>query len=144
LKEFFLAQLFLVVASIGIAQQSQPVMSTVDRAKLPPNLRNLPLHRLSSGALMLLNRDNNLVLPPRTITTAKGETTAEEAASAPVALDLRIGPNIRLGNDPPALPFNMRAQARTRISSLAYFKRVVLRPAAGRSTAVTLFRTTAA
>ena len=72
-------------------------MPPVDRAKLPPNLRNLPLHRLSSGALMLLNRDNNLVLPPRSITSAKGETTTEEAASAPVALDLRIGPNIRLG-----------------------------------------------
>jgi len=116
LKEFFLALLFLLVASIGIAQQSQPVMPAVDRAKLPPNLRNLPLHRLSSGALMLLNRDNNLVLPPRTITTAKGETMAEEAASAPVALDLRIGPNIRLGNDPPALPSNMRAQAEPHIA----------------------------
>jgi hypothetical protein len=116
LKEFFLALLFLLVASIGIAQQSQRVMPAVDRAKLPPNLRNLPLHRLSSGALMLLNRDNNLVLPPRTITTAKGETTGEEAASAPVALDLRIGPNIRLGNDPPALPSNMRAQAEPHIA----------------------------
>jgi len=116
LKEFFLALLFLQVASIGIAQQSQRVMPAVDRAKLPPNLRNLPLHRLSSGALMLLNRDNNLVLPPRTITTAKGETTGEEAASAPVALDLRIGPNIRLGNDPAALPSNMRAQAEPHIA----------------------------
>ena len=91
-------------------------MPQVDRAKLPPNLRNLPLHRLSSGALMLLNRDNNLVLPPRSITTAKGGATAEEAASAPVALDLRIGPNIRLGNDPSALPFNMRAQAEPHIA----------------------------
>src|SRR5438105_5626521 len=91
-------------------------MPPVDRAKLPPNLRNLPLHRLSSGALMLLNRDNNLVLPPRTITTAKGKTTEEEAASAPVALDLRIGPNIRLGNDPSGLPSNMRAQAEPHVA----------------------------
>src|SRR4029453_3835980 len=65
LKEF-LALLLLLIGSIAVAQQSQPVvMPPVDRAKLPPNLRNLPLHRLSSGALMLLNRDNNLVLPPR-------------------------------------------------------------------------------
>jgi len=92
------------------------VMPPVDRAKLPPNLRNLPLHRLSSGALMLLNRDNNLVLPPRTITTAKGETTTEKAASGPVALDLRIGPNIRLGDDPAALPSGMRAQAEPHIA----------------------------
>ena len=91
-------------------------MPPVDRAKLPPNLRNLPLHRLSSGALMLLNRDNNLVLPPRSIASAKGETTAEVAASVPVALDLRIGPNIRLGNDPAALPSNMRAQAEPHIA----------------------------
>jgi len=117
LKEFFLALLFLAVGSIAVAQQSQPlIMPPVDRAKLPPNLRNLPLHRLSSGALMLLNRDNNLVLPPRSITTAKGGTTTEEAASAPVALDLRIGPNIRLGDDPSALPSTMRAQAEPHIA----------------------------
>src|SRR5437870_1107188 len=104
---------------MALAQQgqSQPaLMPPVDRAKLPPNLRNLPLQRLSSGALMLLNRDNNLVLPPRSITTAKGETTTEKAASAPVALDLRIGPNIRLGNDPSALPSNMQAQAEPHIA----------------------------
>jgi hypothetical protein len=117
LKESLVALLLLLAGSIAVAQQTLPVvMPPVDRAKLPPNLRNLPLHRLSSGALMLLNRDNNLVLPPRSITTAKGATTAEEAASAPVALDLRIGPNIRLGNDPPALPSNMRAQAEPHIA----------------------------
>jgi hypothetical protein len=117
LKESFLALLLLLVGSIAMAQQSQPATRPpVDRAKLPPNLRNLPIHRLSSGALMLLNRDNNLVLPPRSITNAKGEITTEEAASAPVALDLRIGSNIRLGNDPSALPSNMRAQAEPHIA----------------------------
>jgi hypothetical protein len=117
LKEFFLALLLLLIGSIAVAQQSRPVMMPpVNRAKLPPNLRNLPLHRLSSGALMLLNRDNNLVLPPRSITAVKGETTTEEAASAPVALDFRIGSNIRLGNDPSALPSNMRAQAEPHIA----------------------------
>jgi hypothetical protein len=104
---------------MALAQQgqSQPaLMPPVDPGKLPPNLRNLPLQRLSSGALMLLNRDNNLVLPPRSITTAKGETTTEKAASTPVALDLRIGPNIRLGDDPSALPSSMRAQAEPHIA----------------------------
>jgi hypothetical protein len=117
LKESLLTLSLLVIGSIAVAQQRQPpVMPAVDRAKLPPNLRNLPLHRLSSGALMLLNRDNNLVLPPRSITTAKGESTTAEAASAPVALDLRIGPNIRLGNDPSSLPANMRSQAEPHIA----------------------------
>ena len=83
----------------------------MDRGKLPPNLRNLPLERLSSGALMLLNRDDNLVLPPRITTTAKGGTTTEEQVTGPVMLDPRVGPNIRLGDDPAALPPSMRAQA---------------------------------
>ena len=107
----------LFVGSLVFAQTGQsPVKPPVDRAKLPPNLRNLPLERMSSGALMLLNRDNNLVLPPRIEMTAKGATVTQEAVSGPVALDLRIGPNIRLGNDPPALPPNMRAQAEPHIA----------------------------
>ena len=89
----------LFLGSLAFAQTGQsPAKPTVDRAKLPPNLRNLPLERMSSGALMLLNRDNNLVLPPRPKMTAKGTTITQEAVSGPVALDLRIGPNIRLGN----------------------------------------------
>ncbi|HEY4758780.1 MAG TPA: hypothetical protein VIH43_09475, partial [Chthoniobacterales bacterium] len=90
-------------------------MPPVDRAKLPANLRNLPLERMSSGALMLLNRDNNIVLPPRSLTTPNG-TVTEEALTGPVVLDLRMGPNIRLGNDPPALPPTMRAQAEPHIA----------------------------
>ena len=107
----------LFLGSLAFAQTGpSPAKPPVDRAKLPPNLRNLPLERMSSGALMLLNRDNNLVLPPRVETTAKGATVTQEAVSGPVALDLRIGPNIRLGNDPSALPPNMRAQAEPHIA----------------------------
>src|SRR5207248_10041914 len=87
------------------------MMPPVDRTKLPPNLRNLPLDRLSSGALMLLNRDDNLVLPPRMKTTAKGGASTEEQVIQPVRLDPRVGPNIRLGDDPARLPPSMRAQA---------------------------------
>ncbi|PYK68196.1 MAG: hypothetical protein DME45_08695 [Verrucomicrobia bacterium] len=112
-----LALSLLFLGSMVFAQTGQSqARPSVDRAKLPPNLRNLPLERMSSGALMLLNRDDNLVLPPRTATTAKGETTTEKAASGQVALDLRIGPNIRLGNDPSALPSGMRAQAEPHIA----------------------------
>ncbi|HKS31756.1 MAG TPA: sialidase family protein, partial [Chthoniobacterales bacterium] len=107
----------LFLGSIAFAQTGQNLAKPpVDRAKLPPNLRNLPLERMSSGALMLLNRDNNLVLPPRIETTAKGATITQEAISRPVVLDLRIGPNIRLGNDPSALPPGMRAQAEPHIA----------------------------
>jgi hypothetical protein len=110
LKGSFLVLLLFLSGSIAWAQQGRlPLRPPVDRTKLPSNLRNLPLERMSSGALMLLNRDNNLILPPRTAT--KVETTTEKAVSGPVTLDLRIGPNIRLGDDPSALPSNMRAQA---------------------------------
>ena len=115
--KMFLTLSLLLLAPLAFAQTIQtPVRPPVDRAKLPPNLRNIPLERMSSGALMLLDRENNLVLPPRTETTAKGATVTEEAVTGPVALDLRIGPDIRLGNDPSALPSNMRAQAEPHIA----------------------------
>jgi hypothetical protein len=119
LKTSLLTLSAFFLASIAFAQappDQSPLRPPVDGAKLPPNLRNLPLDRMSSGALMLLNRDNNLVLPPRSVSTAKGGTTAEKAASGPVALDPRIGSNIRLGNDPAPLPSNMRAQAEPHIA----------------------------
>jgi hypothetical protein len=118
LQRFLLCFLVWVTASMAFAQQLQnqpPAMPPVDRAKLPVNLRNLPLERMSSGALMLLNRDNNIVSPPRPLTTPNG-TVTEEALTGPVVLDLRIGPNIRLGNDPLALPPTMRAQAEPHIA----------------------------
>ncbi|HEV2095425.1 MAG TPA: sialidase family protein, partial [Chthoniobacterales bacterium] len=44
----------------------------------------------------------------------KGSAFAQQASS--VALDPRVGANIRLGDDPPALPANMRAQAEPHIA----------------------------
>ena len=52
---------------------------------------------------MLLDRHDELVMP-----AAPMNMTA-------VALDSRVGPNIRLGDDPPQLPSNMRAQAEPHI-----------------------------
>src|SRR5437763_15363137 len=105
LKRSLFVSLLLLTNSVAWAQQGQlPIKPPADRSKLPPNLRNLPLERMSSGALILLNRDDNLVLLPRTATTAKGKTTTEKAASEPVALDMRMGQNTRLRNDPSPLP----------------------------------------
>lgn len=103
--------LFLLLSLTGAVVNAQSSGQLGDRSKLPSNLRNIPLSRLSSGALMLLNRDNNLVAPPHTSISAKGTSQSQAAESAPVMLDLRVGPNIRLGDDPSALPPNMRAQA---------------------------------
>lgn len=87
----------------------------IDRSQLPPALREAQLEHLSSGALMLLDRNSNLVQPPRSSAGAKpGTFTAQEAIT--IALDPRVGANIRLGNDPAALPANMRAQAEPHIA----------------------------
>ena len=70
---------------------------------------------------MLLNNNGNLVRPPVRQTRSSSpsasqtiSTTAEVAAG--VALDPRIGSNLRLGDDPAALPADMRAQAEPHIA----------------------------
>lgn len=93
-------------ALVSFAEQQRPAMPAVNREKLPAGARNLRLDRLSSGALMLLNRDDNLVQPSAAMPAAAIATQA-----AAVALDPRVGANLRIGNDPPQLPANMRAQA---------------------------------
>ena len=96
---------------------------TVDRSTLPPELQQIPLERLSSGALMLLNHNNNLVHPPAAWSQRPAPATTVPSAVLPLAtpapgvvLDLRVGSNLRLGDDPPALPSNMRAQAEPHIA----------------------------
>ena len=86
-------------------------MPPPDRSHWPAALRNVPLERLSTGALMLLDQGGDLVQPP-SITSS--ETQA--AATTGVVLDLRVAPNLRLGNDPGGLPPNMRAQAEPHIA----------------------------
>ena len=71
-----------------------------------------PYDRLSSGAVMLLDRNGDLVQPPAR-RAAKSEQSFAEAL---VALDRRVGANIRLGDDPSALPSVMRAQAEPHIA----------------------------
>lgn len=88
-----------------------------DRSKLPPALQNVPLDRLSSGALMLLDHGGDLVEWPAALLPQEKMRAAAAATSAgEVPLDLRVGNNIRLGADPVALPANMRAQAEPHIA----------------------------
>lgn len=90
-------------------------MPTVNRDRLPPALRNVPLNRLSSGALMLLNHDD-LVQPPAAWSARQAQTSQTNQTAVLVALDPRVGANIRLGDDPSALPSNQRAQAEPHIA----------------------------
>lgn len=88
---------FTGTALAELPRRPQPL----DRNRLPAGLRSAPLERLSSGALMMLDQGGDLVLPPRTIAA---ETSGDNSSSAAtIALDPRVGPNVRLGDDPAAL-----------------------------------------
>ncbi len=111
----------LTLGSISAQPQSAlPIRKKsplTDRSKLPPALQNVPLERLSSGALMLLDRGGDLVEWPAALASREQLRTAAATISAgDVALDLRVGNNIRLGADPVALPAIMRAQAEPHIA----------------------------
>src|SRR6266478_6487016 len=105
----------LVVAAIASAAPVPQKMPAVSRDRLPAALQNTPLRRLSSGALMLLNHDD-LVQPPAAWFARQSQTSQTDQAAALVALDPRVGANIRLGDDPSALPSNMRAQAEPHVA----------------------------
>ncbi|MBA2433115.1 MAG: exo-alpha-sialidase [Chthoniobacterales bacterium] len=64
------------------------------------------LERLSSGAIRALDDNGNLI----------DWSAANPQGSAAVGLDPRVGANIRLGDDPAALPANLRAQAEPHIA----------------------------
>jgi hypothetical protein len=110
---FFWSALF--AAAIASAAPVQQKMPTVNRDRLPAALQNVPLNRLSSGALMLLNQDD-LVQPPAAWFSRQSQTSQTNQIAALVALDPRVGANIRLGDDPSALPSNQRAQAEPHIA----------------------------
>ena len=91
--------------------------SDSNRERLPASLRDVPLEHLSSGALLRLDRGGDLVETPEAwaerVRAAAAEDEQERKTA--VALDLRVSPNIRLGDDPAELPQNLRAQAEPHI-----------------------------
>ena len=115
MRGILVLSLILLVPWVSSGQQTRatlPRFFEVDRATLPAALQNVPLERLSSGALMLLDRNGNLVHPP----VWAGRAPAPAAPQVGVALDPRVGSNLRLGDDPSALPANMRSQAEPHIA----------------------------
>ncbi len=76
----------------------------------------MPLERLSSGALLRLDAGGDLVETP----AAHASRTRSPEIASPLpdgvgASDARVGTNVRLGDDPPALPSFQRAQAEPHI-----------------------------
>ncbi len=112
MRSFLAVFLLLCAATLPLPAQEKP---TNDRSRLPAGLRELPLERLSSGALMLLNRDGNLVAPPRSAAASGGTRAGVQDRQFMLELDPRVGMNIRLGDDPPELPSTIRSQAEPHI-----------------------------
>lgn len=105
----------LLVAFFCLTSRAAPVPGAainvpVDRSRWPAALQNVPLERLSSGALFLLDRGGDLVR------AAGAASSVQLEAGTSVTLDLRVAPNLRLGDDPAPLPPAMRAQAEPHIA----------------------------
>ena len=103
-----------VIAGIQVASAEGPAFTP---ERLPAALRDVPLEQLSSGALLRLDRGGDLVESPEVWQARVQEIAAAntQKRKAAVALDLRVSPNIRLGDDPGELPQNLRAQAEPHI-----------------------------
>lgn len=86
-----------------------------DRSRLPAALRDAPLQRVSTGGLMRLDTNGSVVAYPAPSILQQAGVDTSASAAAGVALDPRVGANIRLGDDPPILPSNQRAQAEPHI-----------------------------
>ena len=112
------------VTAIGSGEPGQgggvtsPGARPLDRSKLPPALQNVPLERLSSGALLRLDTSGDLVESEAdwSARVAAIEAAHGQKRAAAVALDRRVGANIRLGDDPAALPPTRRSQAEPHIA----------------------------
>jgi hypothetical protein len=109
----------IVLLTLGAlcCSAGNPAVATPDRARWPAALQDVPLERLSSGALLRLDAAGDLVETPaaRNSRTQSLETP-RPAPDGIEAADPRVGNNVRLGDDPPALPSNQRAQAEPHIA----------------------------
>ena len=109
--------LWIALAAMSGMAGSRAERPSFDPDRLPASLRNVPLEHLSSGALRRLDRGGDLVESPEAWAARIREISEVETRKRKpaVALDLRVSPNIRLGDDPGALPANLRAQAEPHI-----------------------------
>lgn len=98
--------------------------SAVAFAETPQSTSRIPaavLKRISSGGLLRLDQNGDLVRPPRQFVSAQEQASSQTSAAASVPLDPRVGGDIQLGVDPAALESaqctscNPRAQAEPHI-----------------------------
>lgn len=109
---------FCAFVKAAPSTRSAGALRPVNRDRLPEALRNVPLEHLSSGALLRLDIDGELVEAADAYSARRaGSLHSAARTEAPLlSLDPRVASNIRLGNDPAALPLNFRAQAEPHIA----------------------------
>jgi hypothetical protein len=95
-----------LLASATIVTAQNPPAGASKTSEIVDEPHGAMLEQLSSGALRSLDENGNLV----------DWSGGESKVKAAVALDPRVGANIRLGDDPAALPPNLRAQAEPHIA----------------------------
>ena len=105
-----LLSLALATTSFGAGNTWQ-----FDRNRLPLELRDAPFDRVSSGALLRLDQNGDLIGAPTSSQLLEQTSSSSDASAVGAALDGRVGANIRFGDDPSVLPDNQRAQAEPHI-----------------------------
>lgn len=94
---------WLAPIAFGLALYAPPFIAPADAAEL-----DQLLERLSSGGFVLRFAGTDRVRPAE---PQARRTTPAVAGPAPAGADATIGPNVRLGDDPAALPATQRSQA---------------------------------
>lgn len=103
--------IFAGLVSLGQSLDAAPTLRSVDRARLPAALQNIRLENLSTGALLRLDLEGDLVEASAAWSARAKAMLSARAEVALVSLDPRVASNIRLGDDPDTLPQDLRAQA---------------------------------
>ena len=102
-----MSRLTLGISAIVLSFAASPAFGAApqipDRASLPLELQNAPLERVSSGGLMRLDQNGSIVRRSAAVAVPEKSANNDGAAAAGVALDPRVGANIRLGDDPAQL-----------------------------------------
>ncbi len=101
----------LAAVTMGLTMAAAGAVAAADAESLPPALYGTNPRRLSGGLFSALDGQGAFGVrpaPPR----ARDDAPADLSKGTPPAvLDARVGPNIRVGNDPAALPGTQRGQA---------------------------------
>lgn len=99
----------VVLAATLVAALSAPVRAaTTDTAKVSLAAQAAPPGRLSGGLALAIEAAQAAVPPAAAVRAG----VADQSKGQPgVTLDARVGPNVRLGDDPAVLPLNQSGQA---------------------------------